>query len=530
MRRWNGWGDDTINFAIPQSAISFLESKIGRSITPNDISLKTIIKSVPESRLPDFALLNKTQEERLKHAAGQSLADWIALRGGGIKFFPDAVAFPYNEKDITEIFNFAEQTDSIIIPYGGGTSVVGHLTVPKTEKPVISVDMSRMNKLLSIDKDGNTAAFQAGINGADLEAELRAVGFTLGHFPQSFEYSTLGGWVATRSAGQFSLKYGSIKQLFIGGKIITPNGKIIIPDFPDSAAGPDIKEFILGSEGRLGIITEVKVKISPLPEKEIFHAAFFGETGKGISAVREMAQNDLHLTMIRLSLPEETGTSLSLSNNQKGIKLLNKYLSFRGIRDKKCMLLFGAVGNSKNVSEIIKDALKVIKKYGGIHVGKRPGNEWLKNRFRLPYIRNAMWKKGYAVDTLETAVPWAKLENTINAIENSLKNMLSGYGEKVHVFTHLSHIYSNGSSIYTTFIFRISENPDDTMTKWRILKKAASEAIVKNGGTISHQHGVGIDHLPYLKFEKGELGIKMIRSLCKTTDPGEIMNPGKLID
>lgn len=529
MRRWNGWGDETVDFPLPHSASTFLEEKLGHSMSPKDVSLQDSVARVPESRLPDHPLVVKDAAQRLCHSAGQSLADWIALRSGTLANFPDGVAYPVTNDDVRELLRYAMDTGVQVIPYGGGTSVVGHLSVPGGERPTLSVDMSRMNGLIYLDRNSNLATFQAGVRGPDLEASLWAAGLTLGHYPQSFEYSTLGGWVATRSAGQLSLGYGRIERLFTGGKAETLSGTLDVPVFPASAAGPDLRELILGSEGRLGIITEATVRVTSLPEVETFHAAFFPDSELGITAVRELARSSLPLAMLRLSLTEETITNLTLAGHSKAIELLNSLLGLRGVKDDKCMLLYGAVGSRKFVRWVLRQAREIIKEYKGVTVGARPGREWYKNRFRAPYLRNTLWERGYAVDTLETATTWAKVPITISAIEKALRKVLQQTGEKVFVFTHLSHVYPHGSSIYTTYLYRIAKDPAETLRRWQLLKKAASEAIVRCGGTISHQHGVGTDHQPYLGEEKGHLGLELLRNQFSRLDPDGLMNPGKLI-
>ncbi|HBV95509.1 MAG: FAD-linked oxidase [Peptococcaceae bacterium BICA1-7] len=528
MKRWNGWGEINTVYPLPPTAGIFLEERIGRCVTPGDVTLEESVKKVPPSRLPDHPLVSRDPENRLRHSAGQSLGDWIRLRSGTVATYPDGVACPETSEDVREVLKYAENTGARVIPYGGGTSVVGHLSAPSGDRPVVTVDMGRMNRLVRMDGKGCLATFQAGVRGPDLEAALRAEGYTLGHFPQSFEYSTLGGWVATRSAGQFSLGYGRIERLFAGGSVETPVGRLDLPVFPASAAGPDLKEVVMGSEGRLGIITDAAVKISPLPGEEIFNAAFFPDTEQGIASVREMARASLPLTMIRLSLPEETTTNLTLAGHSRALELLRRWLAFKGVGEGKCMLIYGAVGSRKKVRWALNQAVEIIKAHRGAPVGARPGREWMKNRFRAPYLRNTLWERGYAVDTLETALTWKHLPGAVQSIEAALKNGLSEIGEKVFVFTHLSHVYLHGSSIYVTYLYRVAPDPAETLRRWRVLKGAASEAIVRSKGTISHQHGVGEDHLPYLKAEKGDLGMKIIGGLCSALDPGGMMNPGKL--
>jgi alkyldihydroxyacetonephosphate synthase len=289
-----------------------------------------------------------------------------------------------------------------------------------------------------------------------------------------------------------------------------------------------MREMVLGSEGRMGILTEVTVRVRPLAT-EAFHAAFFPDFEQGQSAVREILQAALPLSMLRLSTPTETKTTLALSGRQRLIAALGAFLSVRGIREEKCMLLLGMTGRKGLIRTARKEALGILRKHGGVHVGRRFGRQWYKTRFRTPYLRNTLWEMGYAVDTLETATVWAGIPKLLEAVESSLRHGLSDIGERVHVFTHLSHLYPSGSSIYTTYLYRIATDPDETLQRWKVLKTAAMRAILAHGGTISHQHGVGEDHIPYLSSEKGPLGMAALSDLCTRFDPTGIMNPGKLV-
>ncbi len=255
--------------------------------------------------------MDATAQVRLSHARGQSTPDWVALRSGRIPVFPDGVAFPKTEEDVRSLMTYTQKNGAIIIPYGGGTSVVGHINPFKSSRPVLTLSMERMTRLLDLDEFGLTATFEAGVIGPDLEASLKEKGYTLGHYPQSHEYSTLGGWIATRSSGQQSYKYGRIEQMFAGGRMETPRGTLNIPHFPASAAGPDIKELILGSEGRIGIITQAKVKIRHVPEAEEFFGVFFPSWEQGTEAVRKIAQDEIPVSMLRLSNPQETETDIN---------------------------------------------------------------------------------------------------------------------------------------------------------------------------------------------------------------------------
>jgi alkyldihydroxyacetonephosphate synthase len=529
MRRWNGWGDDSILYSVPASAISFLGRLVGPGHRPKDMSLQEVLARVPKSRLPTHSMVSTDPLSRLHHARGQSFPNWVDLRTGQINSFPDGVAYPMSNEDVIDLLQFAFRAGIHLIPYGGGTSVVGHIDPIKSKTPILTIDMSRMNCLLDIDTQSLLATFQAGVSGPDLEAQLRAHGFTLGHFPQSFEHSTLGGWVATRSSGQQSLRYGRIEKLFAGGRLETPLGELKLPSFPASAAGPDLREMVLGSEGRLGILTEACVRLSPISESEEFHAVFFPDFQHGIEAVKQILLAGLSLCMLRLSTSNETSTTLSLAGHENLIGALERLLAIRGLGEGKCMLLLGFSGKSILVRINRSEALNITAKLSGVHVGKTFGEQWHKNRFRTPYLRNTLWEMGYGVDTLETATDWGNTPMMVEQIETALRSSVSDFGERVHIFTHLSHVYPYGSSIYTTYLFRLADDREETLARWQGMKSAASQAITTLGGTISHQHGVGMDHMPYLAAEKGTLGMAAISTLCHQFDPKGIMNPGKLV-
>lgn len=529
MRRWNGWGDDAVIYPVPASVAIYLEHQVGKCHRPKDVSLEQALTQVPKSRLPKHPLVSTEPLPRLLHARGQSFPDLVDLRSGQISSFPDGVAYPTSNEEVIKLIKYAHQMGIHVIPYGGGTSVVGHIDPIKSKTHILTIDMSRMDRLIDLDTASLLATFGAGVTGPDLEAQLRAHGFTLGHFPQSFEYSTLGGWVATRSSGQQSLRYGRIEKLFAGGRMETPLGALEMPTFPASAAGPDLREMVLGSEGRLGIITQACIRVSLIPEREEFHAVFFPDFQHGIEAVRQILSSGLSLCMLRLSTANETTTTLALAGHKNLIGALERLLAIRGLGEGKCMLLLGFSGKSSLVRINRSEALNITAKCGGVHVGKTFGEQWQKNRFRTPYLRNTLWEMGYGVDAFETATDWGNIPRMVEQIESALRDAMSEIGEKVHIFTHLSHVYPYGSSIYTTHLFRLAADPDETLARWHAMKSAASQAIIANGGTISHHHGVGMDHLPYLAAEKGTLGLAAITSLCRQFDPKGIMNPGKLV-
>ncbi len=529
MKRWNGWGDTSITYPISDFSLSFLEGKIGNLDPVPDVTLDEVLASIPPSRWGGAPFVSTIPEERLRHACGQSLPDWIALRSGHIPAFPDGVSYPKTPEDIIRLFTHAQRTGSTLIPYGGGTSVVGHINPIPDEQPVITVDLSGLNQLIDLDETSHLATFGAGVCGPEIEAQLNKHGYTLGHYPQSFEYSSLGGWIATRSSGQQSLYYGRIEDLFAGGQIVSPGGILELPLHPASAAGPDLRHLILGSEGRLGIITHATVRARPQPEAEAFYGIFFHHWEEGATAVRAISQTNLTASMLRLSDADETEANLILSGKDRLVAYAQRGLELIGYGPERCLLIYGVTGTHKGVTGTRRAIQALCRTHGGLPTGAIIGATWAKSRFRTPYLRNTLWEQGVAIDTLETALPWRGIIPASQAIKAAISETAADFNEQVLVFAHLSHIYRDGASIYVTYAFRRTADADELLERWQKMKTAASETIVAHGGTISHQHGVGLDHAPHLEAEKGALGIEAIDAARRVFDPEGILNPGKLI-
>ena len=533
MRLWNGWGNENSDHTMElnDGLRMLLQALVGPGKALPQATLDDVIATVPDTRLETHSLINTDPEIRVRHARGQSLPDWLDMHSGNVDTFPDGVALPKSSEEVRELLDYAGRKNLTVIPYGGGTSVVGHINPEQSDMPVLTIDMGRMNSMLNIDIESQLATFGAGTPGPIVEKELKKHGYTLGHFPQSWELSTLGGWVASRSSGQQSLHYGRIENMFAGGRIETLKGTLDIPTIPASSAGPDIREMILGSEGRMGIITEVIIRITPLPEEEKFQVIFFPSWDVGIGVARELIQQRVALSMVRLSNPLETTSLLYMGagSDSSGVAALEKVLSEKGIGSGKVMMTIGVTGTARHCKEAYQLTIDHCNAHGGIPDESGIGDNWAHGRFRAPYLRDPLGSEGYAADTMETAVDWSKVSKAAENIESAIRTALSDEGEQVHVYTHLSHVYGQGSSIYTTYLFRLGDSYEKGMDRWIKLKQAGAEQIVAIGGTISHQHGVGQDHKRYLKSEKGELGIAAINNLCELFDPKGQMNPGKLL-
>ncbi|MCV2369481.1 FAD-binding oxidoreductase [Roseateles oligotrophus] len=530
MRRWNGWGDDGVTTVLHDGALEFLHAQVGATTPPQDAALADALARIPASRLPAHPLLDTGAEARLRASFGQSLGDWLRLRFGRIGPVSDAVAWPESSAQVRELLDWARLVGALVIPCGGATSVVGHLRPPEGDaRPVLTLMLGRMRRLLALDPLSQLARFEAGVLGPDLEAQLRAQGWMLGHYPQSFEYASLGGWVVTRSSGQQSARYGRIEAMFAGGRLETPTGTLELPTFPASAAGPDLREWVLGSEGRYGVLTEASVRISRLPEREDFVAVFLPDWAAGEAAVRELAQGKLGLSMLRLANATETLTTLRLAGHAGAIGWLERYLSLRGCQPgSKVMLMLGFSGGAAQVGAMKAQARSILRRHRGVSTGTLLGKKWQANRFKGVYLRNALWAQGYAVDTMETAVDWPRVPAMMAAMEQAGRAAFAAVGERCHAYTHLSHVYAQGSSVYTTFVFRIGPDFDAAMARWQALKTAVCEAIVQGGGTITHQHGVGKDHAPYLEAEKGAEGMAALRAMADHFDPDRLLDSGNL--
>ena len=530
MRRWNGWGDDATTLDLGPGARAMLAAQLGPGHPGQDARREDLLARIPPTRLPAHPLIDRSAEARLAVAWGESYADWIRKRLGQLPPLPDGVAQPESHQEVRQLLDLAQAQGWLVIPFGGGTSVAGHLDCPQSARPILSLQLGRLNRLLHLDKTSQLATLGAGTPGPLVEAQLRAQGYTLGHFPQSFEYSTVGGWVVTRSSGQQSLRYGRIEQLFAGGHLETPVGPLQLPTLPAASAGPDLREMVLGSEGRLGVLTEAVLRVSPLPAHESFHALFLPSWEAAEAAVRALVQERAPLSMLRLSNAVETQTNLRLAGHEKQIALLEKYLAWRGCSAGKCLLMLGVTGGHAQARQALRAARQQLARQGAVYIGQAMGRKWAENRFKGPYLRNRLWELGYSVDTIETAVDWPQVGPLMQAMEQAARDAFAPFGTPVHAFSHLSHLYPQGSSIYAQYVWPTAAGGyGPNIARWRALKAAVAEQIAAHGGTVSHQHGVGRDHAAHLAQEKGALGMDALAALCRQFDPSGIMNPGKLL-
>jgi alkyldihydroxyacetonephosphate synthase len=474
--------------------------------------------------------------DRAVHSLGKSYLDLIRIRRGNIPHPTDAVVYPATEREIEAILRLARERDWIVIPFGGGTSVVGGVEPSADRRAVITVDSRQLNQILEIDTESRLANVQCGILGPELERRLNAVGYTLGHFPQSFEFSTLGGWIATRSAGQHSTRHGKIENIVSDLRVITPTGVIQTPRVPAAAAGSDLLQILIGSEGNLGFITRATVKLHPLSRHRKFPSFLFHSFEEGVLAVRQLLQLGLRPAVVRLSDEDETEMSAVLGDLEQSWKYqLGKWwIEKKGFSlPRSAPLILGFEASAESSSRTLLQtemrlAAEVMKKSGGIPIGQTAGKRWHRSQFELPYLRDLLLDRSLMVDTLETATSWRNLMTLHRAIKQSLAEAMEDPNQGALVLTHLSHAYPDGASLYYTFMAR--QKPGDELEQWRRVKKAATEAIVREGGALSHHHGIGTMHKPWLRRYLGEVGTKIVSSVKTAVDPGATMNPGVLIE
>jgi alkyldihydroxyacetonephosphate synthase len=466
-------------------------------------------------------------EDRIRHATGCGYADLVRLRGGSLDAAPDAVLLPADAEEVGRVLEICATEGIAVVPFGGGTSVVGGVAPLRgPHSRLVSLDLARLRGV-EVDRRSLTARLGAGLRGPEAEAALNAAGVVLGHFPQSFEYATIGGFAATRSAGQASSGYGRFDSLVSAVRLIAPSGDLRTLETPHTAAGPSLRELVVGSEGAFGVIPEVTVRVRPEPRQRRYEAWIAESFEAGAEIVRGLAQGPGLPDVIRVSDAEETEVSLALSG-PRGLAgtLFGGYLGLRRRRG-GCLIVAGFEGDDEAVARRRALAVRALRRGGGAYLGQGAGRSWEHGRYQGPYLRDTLLGMGAMVETLETSQTWTRLHELHAAVGAAIRDSLAGQGTPGLVFCHLSHAYADGASLYFTFISRARRGAE--IEQWQAVKRAASKAIVATGGTISHHHAVGRDHAPYMEAEVGGTGVGVLRAVKERLDPAGIMNPGKLL-
>jgi alkyldihydroxyacetonephosphate synthase len=453
--------------------------------------------------------------DRLRHAGGKSTPDLLRRRAEGPQDAPDAVVFPADHDEVLAVLAYCARHAVAVVPFGGGTSVVGGVDPVRGRfDTVIALDLRRLDRVTEIDPISGTATLGAGLTGPRAEELLGAHGLSLGHFPQSFEFATIGGFAATRSSGQASAGYGRFDDMVQRLRIATPGGTLELGRAPASAAGPDLRELFVGSEGTLGVITEVTLRVHPVPETVAYQAWSFPDFATGAAALRAVVQAGAAPTVLRLSDEAETGINLARSGDIGGNPVAG------------CLAVTTYEGSAAHVTARSAEAGAVLAGAGGSALGETPAREWEHGRFAAPYLRDALLDVGVLCETLETATTWSNLSALKAKVTAALTESLAAQGTPPLVMCHISHTYPTGASLYFTVV---AKQLDDPLAQWQAAKRAAGDAIVAAGGTITHHHAVGTDHRPWVPDEVGDLGVRVLRAVKAELDPAGILNPGKLV-
>jgi alkyldihydroxyacetonephosphate synthase len=532
--RWWGWGDPDEPTSLPAGARRLLEGR-GIETAPGGGRPELDRVRLPEpAKLPDPVIeaagrvnVSTTHEDRVRHSGGQSYLDLIERRSGEIAFAPDAVIAIGDPSRILPLLQACAAEGVAVIPFGGGTSVVGGVTPRETGfDRVVSLDTTGLRGC-RVDPVSLTATLGAGLRGPEAEALLADRGFTLGHFPQSFEYATIGGFAATRSAGQASSGYGRFDSLVSAISITSPAGEMSTIATPHTAIGPSLRELIVGSEGAFGVIPEVTVRIRPKPSSRRYEAWMVEDFDSGCEIVRRLAQNDVLPTIARVSDATETEVSLGTSVPEGAAgELFRGYLRLRG-RSEGSLLIVGLEGSAVSTRRQRTELNRTLRSGGAVALGRSAGSGWEKGRFHGPYLREALLDHGLVVETFETAQQWSRHGDFYRSVRAAVTAQLAAEGMDAVVMCHLSHAYRDGASLYFTVI--ASPGKAGGPAGWRSVKNAAATAIRSGGGTLSHHHATGRDHVPWVDDEIGGLGVETLRAVKATLDPAGIMNPGCLL-
>jgi alkyldihydroxyacetonephosphate synthase len=548
--KWWGWGEESVSFTHegkPELA-PFIERQLKLDVRrPGTPPLAFEQLEVPAPVLPGplrarleeavgAGHLTSDDHDRVVHGRGKSLTDLVRQRRGDLGRLPDVVVRPGAEDEVVAVMEAALAADAVVIPFGGGSSISGSLEPEADEsRPVISVDMVRMNRVLAIDATSQLARVQTGVFGPDLERQLNAQGWTCGHFPDSFTHSTLGGWIATRSSGMQSDRYGDVAELTRGLRVVTPRGMLVVRPVPSTSTGPSVREMVLGSEGRLGIITEATIHVRRVPAERKILGYLFPTWADGLAAMRDIAAGEASPSVTRVSDAHETAFSFATRTDPTPLdrvksKALQAFLKRKGWDlEAMCLSFIGYEGSEGDVAAQRKQTERITKRHGGLCIGSSPGTLYDQKKFDTPYIRDFLLDRGAPADVSETSAPWGELQNVYDNVMAAGYGAFDELGVPGYLMCHLSHSYHSGACLY--FTFAINPAPgSDGLAQYGVVKSAIQQAFVDSGATLSHHHAVGTEHARWLEEDISAPGVAMLRSLFEGFDPGANLNPGKIVE
>ena len=547
--KWWGWGAEDVSFTHegkPELApfiervlcldvrragtrpITFAELEVPRSALPYDLRAQ-LVDAVGHEHV------SIDDHDRVVHGRGKSLTDLIRQRRGDLGRPPDAVVRPGSEDEVAAVVAAALEHDAVVIPFGGGSSISGSLQADEAEtRPVISLHMGRLDRVLAVDPISQLARVEAGVFGPDLERQLEAQGWTCGHFPDSFTYSTLGGWIATRSSGMQSDRYGDIAEITRGLRVVTPSGILNVRPVPATSTGPSVREMVLGSEGRLGVITEATIHVRRVPPERKILGYLFPGWGDALAALRDIAASEASPSVTRVSDPPETAFSFAMREAPTQLDRLKSaalqtLLRRKGWdRDAICLSFIGYEGSARQIARDRKLTERIVKRHGGLGIGASPGRLYDQKKFDTPYIRDFLLDRGALADVSETSAPWGVLPVLYDNVMAAARGAFSDLRVRGYVMCHLSHSYHAGACLYFTFAFApgpVGEGID----QYDRVKGAIQQAFIDSGATLSHHHAVGTEHARWLEEDISAPGVAMLRALFDGMDPGANLNPGKIV-
>ena len=455
---------------------------------------------------------------RASHTYGKSYPDYVRAWARDFAAAPDVVAYPEDEADVAALLDWAGDAGLAVIPYGAGSSVVGGVepAVGDAYAGTLTIDLGRLDKVLEIDRASRAARIQGGVLGPALEAQLKPAGLTLRHFPQSFGFSTLGGWIATRSGGHYATLYTHIDEFVESLRTVTPAGIMESRRLPGSGAGPSPDRLMIGSEGALGIITEAWMRLQDRPTQRASAALRFADFGAAAAGIRAVGQAGLYPTNLRLVDSEEARLAgagdgsfhLAVLAFESADHPVDAWMS----RALECMADHGAVFDAEAVAQA-RDPL---------------ADAWREAFIRAPYDREGLIAHGLLHDTFETAITWDRFEDFHAGVKAATERAIrDATGKPGHVTCRFTHVYPDGPAPYFTYLAQPA--PGAEIEQWRAIKGAASDALIQAGGTITHHHAVGRDHMPWYEAQRPALFGEALAAAKRALDPDEILNPGVLL-
>jgi alkyldihydroxyacetonephosphate synthase len=548
--KWWGWGDEDVTFehADKPALRPFILRVLGVDITragaaPVAFADLDVPPPVLGAGLADLLRaavgaghVSTDALDRVVHARGKSLRDLVRQRAGDLGRVPDAVVRPGSEDELAAVMRIALDADAVVIPFGGGSNISGSLEAPADERrTVLSVDLGRLDSVLSIDPASRLAEVQAGVSGPSLEQQLNARGWTVGHFPDSFTHSTLGGWIATRSSGMQSDKYGDIADLTRGLRVVTPSGLLVVRPVPSTSTGPSVREMVLGSEGRVGIISTATVHVHRRPAERVILGYLFPTWAASLAAMNEIAAHEAAPSVTRVSDPYETQFSFATRKKSSAVErvgstALTTYLHRRhGFDlDAMCLAFIGYEGSERHVRRQRRLVQRIVGRHGGVCIGSGPGALYDQKKFDTPYIRDFLLDRGVLADVSETSAPWSRLAPLYDGVMGAAHGAFDDLGVRGYVMCHLSHSYHAGACLYFTFGITPSGRREP-LEEYGVVKSAIQQAFVDEGATLSHHHAVGTEHARWLREDISAPGVAMIKALFDGVDPGGNLNPGKIV-